>query len=540
MKNYLLTIVSLALSVLGGVLVFCGIRHFDRTRALFEADACIEEIYARTANVEGLIQTLAVDFHRESSKASDASGHFHQLAYPLTNDADFLWAEWLVPDQTDEGTVFRVAYNARRDPTLGREDIGRIRRLEGALENAIRPDKFRIQLQEESGVFLSKRLHLAERDKRGVFAAVRPVYGEDSSKPLGLAVCYFRSVLQPNDASERRVCMQILRVEKRKRELVATLGGRGLRDALLNKPVMRGCERYRIVIREQKSNLMRRAAWSCFGLILGPLFGASMLKRYWQQRAKQYESHCQDLSTEVSERREMQETLQKLLAMREDERRTVASDIHDGFVQEVVSAQMFLEALSSRIDENDSQSVLYLSHLRSSIQQAIEEGRRLVRRTQVLAVDDVGLLAATHRLVAEQREKFGLDVTLRFAEDLPELDILQQRSVYRIIQESLNNVRRHSGANEATVSLYSVDNQFCVDIADQGRGFDITDVAPDSYGIRGMQERVQTMGGQLQLKSDLGEGVLVSLQIPLDRTANSGKSVSADLQSAVDDQNLLR
>ena len=526
------------------VVVFFSIRYFDRAQAIGEATECFQEIHDRTEDIERGVDNLAKQFHAQSAALGEQqqTDLFLKLVYPLTTHADFLGAEWFEPHPTSE-RVFRVAHSALRpNPRDGvsnrkahapKDEIGRVRQLEGALENAIDFDVFQRHLPRQYGVFLSKRMHLLERDRAGVLAAVRPVYTKDE-RLVGLAVGYVRSMLRPNKEHHRNVFLQVYRMEKGQREVVVSLGERGLRTPLLSETVDRGCEQYQFVVRELETRYYRAAKLSLFGLLLGPLCAFSMLKRYWQQRAAKYETHCQDLNMEVSERREMQETLQKLLEMRENERRTVSSDIHDGFVQEVVSAQMFLEALATRIDDNDAQSVAYLKHLQDSIQQAIAEGRRLVRRTQVLAVDEMGLMPATHRMVAAHREKFGLDVTLRFAEDLPQLDIQHQRTVYRIIQESLNNVRRHSGVNEAIVSLYTSDDQFCVDVADQGRGFDSDLVGPDSFGIRGMRERIQTCGGQLELKSAIGEGTLLSLRLPLNSEPQEPSDELASNESAME------
>jgi two-component system sensor histidine kinase DegS len=213
----------------------------------------------------------------------------------------------------------------------------------------------------------------------------------------------------------------------------------------------------------------------------------------------------------------MQRTLQSLLTLRDYERRTVSSDIHDGFVQEVISASMFLEALSPRIDEDDKIAQQQLRNLEHSIKQAIAEGRRLVNRNQMLEVDEIGLLPAIQRLVANHNAKFGIVATLRYAEDIPELDVLHQRCVYRVVQEALTNVRRHSGSLEAIVSLYTDGSSLCVDISDQGRGFDSQSVLDESFGLRGMMERVQSLGGELAVRTAIGEGTLVSARLPLER-----------------------
>ena len=164
----------------------------------------------------------------------------------------------------------------------------------------------------------------------------------------------------------------------------------------------------------------------------------------------------------------------------------------------------------------------------------------MVNRNQILAVDELGFLPALHRLIANLREKFQQHVTLRFSDALPDLDILQQRCVYRVIQEALTNVRRHSGASEAVVSLYAQGDQFCVDVADSGHGFDVSTIQPSSsYGIQSMSQRVEALGGQVSVISELGEGTQVSLHFPLSLPSPSCEAENSDVMGGVPVQQSL-
>lgn len=318
--------------------------------------------------------------------------------------------------------------------------------------------------------------------------------------------------------------------------LLARAGGRG-KGPVLDRITTRGPERYRFLMKERESQVVKRSAISLFGFFLWPIVMFAFGHVHWKQEARRFRSQCFDLNNEVNERREMQRTLQSLLALRERERKTVSSDIHDGFVQEVVSAQMFLESLSARVNAADKKTQTLLMNLQQTIEQAIVEGRRLVNRNQLLAVDELGFLPALHGLLADLREKFDQRVTLHHADDVPDLDILQQRCVYRIIQEALTNVRRHSGVKEAVVSMYLQGNDLCVDISDDGKGFDMKMLRPDSYGIQSMSQRVEALGGNVRIYSELGEGTLVSAQLPLSFfVSNANGPDFVDGSSAIGDE----
>lgn len=518
MKNVFIAILAVFVSVAGVLGVYVIQRQVDRHRSTAEARETYKEILQRVDQVGTLVQGFATEFGASSKQDADLNA----AAFPLAADPDFLWAEWLSRVTNPQGVT---QYVVRKVSRTGNQDfVGRKRQLTGAIENATNPAVFK-NAGDMKRVFLSNPLSLRENDEHDVFAAVHPLYDEEYNV-TGLAVAYFSSVLQPLK-NESTVSMEIHRLGRGdgEDEVVVRAGGLGRVGPLLSIVTERGPERYRFIMKERNSQAVRRAKMALFGLLLWPIAVFAAGSRYWKKEARRFRSQCFDLNNEISERQEMQETLQSLLALREQERKTVSSDIHDGFVQEVVSARMFLEALSSRIDVSDQQAQRHLSQLKQTIQQAISEGRRLVNRNQVLAVDELGFLPALHRLIASQQEKFDLTVTLRYADQLPELDVLQQRCIYRVIQEALTNVRRHSEAKEASVSILLQDDQVCAKISDHGKGFDLDAIRRSSYGIQSMTQRVEVLGGELSIASELGGGTQVSAWLPISYTPPYNKFV---------------
>jgi len=130
-------------------------------------------------------------------------------------------------------------------------------------------------------------------------------------------------------------------------------------------------------------------------------------------------------------------------------------------------------------------------------------------------LDDIGLVAAIKRLVETFRARLGLTVTVDFG-DLDDHDRLPRETetvIYRIAQESLTNVARHSGVQTAVVEVTVVGDNVTVEVRDDGSGFDAS-LAIGSLGLTGMHERAALVGGTLHIVSSPGAGTTVRLETP--------------------------
>jgi signal transduction histidine kinase len=220
------------------------------------------------------------------------------------------------------------------------------------------------------------------------------------------------------------------------------------------------------------------------------------------------------LTREITQRAEMHRLMQKLLEFREQERELVAHEIHDGFVQDVVGAQMFVEGLAARMTKNRScpDELQVASQL---LTKAIEEGRRLISDLRPVVVDELGLVEAVKTLLREQEQRFGSSVSFRHSANLRPMPTLLERALYRIIQESLTNVKRHSGVQEATVTLIQEDDAVALEVKDGGCGFDPLLVPDDRFGLVGIQERARLLQGKAEIRSAPGQGTCVTVELPL-------------------------
>jgi two-component system sensor histidine kinase UhpB len=204
--------------------------------------------------------------------------------------------------------------------------------------------------------------------------------------------------------------------------------------------------------------------------------------------------------------RERRDSGRRALAAQEQERQRVARELHDEVGQVLTGVMLELEQAARGGGEAE------LVTAREAVRHALEEVRRIARELRPEVLDDLGLQSALRSLCTVAAAHDGLRVERRLElgdEALtPEVELV----VYRIAQESLTNVLRHSGASEV-VALGSVDGGLRLVVRDDGRGLP-ADVAA-AGGITGMRERALLVGGQLSVSTVDGGGTEVRLDVPL-------------------------
>lgn len=222
-----------------------------------------------------------------------------------------------------------------------------------------------------------------------------------------------------------------------------------------------------------------------------------------------------------------QQCLRRLLDLNERERRLVAYDIHDGFMQEVVSAQLGIDAMLEGLARTDPDSVPPLLRVRAFVRKAIGEARRVVSELRPATTDDGSLVEAIQFLADDAEASGALDVKFGYPEDLPRLSPLLERSLVRIVQESLTNVKRHAQTRQAEVRLSQIGEQVRLEIEDHGVGFDPLSVPPGRYGLEGIRERARLFAGQTTVRSHPGGGTLISVVVPIERPEQESQRAPA-------------
>jgi len=218
-----------------------------------------------------------------------------------------------------------------------------------------------------------------------------------------------------------------------------------------------------------------------------------------------------DLTEEEHRAREQQAYAAHLLTVVEDERRTLAQDLHDDPVQTLIYLVRMLELLSDdpRLPPDLAPLVLRDGELASEVVDAL---RTVIHGLRPPVLDDLGAVAALRQLVAEVRSRHGTVIRLQVSGDQVRLSDQCELTVYRVAQEALSNVVRHAQATQTRVDLH-FGEQVVLTITDDGCGIPASGVisagSGGGLGLIGMRERVNLIGGSLEVRPHTPHGTLV-------------------------------
>jgi two-component system, NarL family, sensor histidine kinase DegS len=199
----------------------------------------------------------------------------------------------------------------------------------------------------------------------------------------------------------------------------------------------------------------------------------------------------------------------------EEERRRIARDLHDGPAQQLTNISMRLDVLKRMMKMNPDMAENEITKINSRIVATVNDIRRLIYDLRPIAIDEIGLIPAMQILCKKCQEDWGISVSVINEELLTEVLIApaKQVSLYRLTQEILNNIKKHAQANHVTVTLSQTNDRFLITIQDDGKGFDPTHIPAGHYGLVGMKERAEYLGGALKITSVIGQGSTFFIQV---------------------------
>ncbi|MCA9927644.1 MAG: sensor histidine kinase [Anaerolineales bacterium] len=209
---------------------------------------------------------------------------------------------------------------------------------------------------------------------------------------------------------------------------------------------------------------------------------------------------------------ELRQSRRRIVTAREDERRRLRRDLHDGLGPQLASQTLGLEAIDQLMDNNPDKARDLLASLQTQAQEAILDVRRLVYALRPPALDDLGLVSALQQS-ADRLETEQLCFTFDVPHPLPDLPAAVETAVYRITQEAMTNVVRHAQAAHCTVRLTCAENDLIVTVADDGRGLPPTHHA--GVGLNSMRDRAEELNGSCMIQSLPDGGTQVQAKLPL-------------------------
>jgi two-component system sensor histidine kinase UhpB len=209
---------------------------------------------------------------------------------------------------------------------------------------------------------------------------------------------------------------------------------------------------------------------------------------------------------------ERREATGRVLAAQEAERLRIAQELHDQVGQELTAVLLVLSRLQNRVADSLRSDVV---EIQEEVRASLEDVRRIAVELRPEALDDLGLVSALAVLGQRFAERSALEVVENIAPDIPTLSGDTELVVYRVAQEALTNVARHSGSQHAEVNLGPANGRLVLTVSDRGRGL-AADHAPGA-GMRGMRERAALIGATLRVSRGPGpNGCQVRLEVPLE------------------------
>ncbi|MBA7626495.1 hypothetical protein ES703_33946 [subsurface metagenome] len=226
---------------------------------------------------------------------------------------------------------------------------------------------------------------------------------------------------------------------------------------------------------------------------------------------------------DITERKGAEENLrhhlQEITRAQEEERKRIARELHDDTAQVLGSLSRQLDNFVRKKHSLAPNEVLFLKDLQAQLNRGMQSVHRFVQDLRPSLLDDLGLIPALRSLMKDLQEYDGIGASLKViggeGRFLPEFESL----LFRIVQEALNNIRRHAQASEAKVVIDFAGDKVKVTISDNGQGFELgggVDNLPRSgkLGLAGMRERARLLGGTLEVKSTPGKGTTLIVEVP--------------------------
>lgn len=203
--------------------------------------------------------------------------------------------------------------------------------------------------------------------------------------------------------------------------------------------------------------------------------------------------------------------------VREEERMHIAREIHDELGQLLTVLKMDVSWLNKKLSPDPGPVKEKITDLLLLIDTTVKTVRRIASELRPSLLDDLGLVAAMEWHFEEFQKRSGIEGTATLPEEEIPLPDALKIGLFRIFQESLTNVARHSGAKNVAVSLHKNENQLILIIRDNGIGFDVVQNKKKTLGLIGMRERAEGMGGEYQIDGQSGKGTTVQISVPMDK-----------------------
>lgn len=241
----------------------------------------------------------------------------------------------------------------------------------------------------------------------------------------------------------------------------------------------------------------------------------SVILPYLQDEFRQVNDIIQDT-------KQKQQFNLKIISAQEEERRKISREMHDGPAQMMANILLRSELIERAFTSGDvDKAINELKSIRKMVRTSLYEVRRIIYDLRPMALDDLGLLPTIKKHAMTLEEYHKIEIDLQIMGEKRRLSQDYEVALFRLIQESLQNAVKHSKASKVKVEMKMGREAISIFVADNGIGFDFQEINENSFGLVGMGERVEMLGGTISIQSEKGKGTQIDVKIPY--MTNKGK-----------------
>ncbi len=215
-----------------------------------------------------------------------------------------------------------------------------------------------------------------------------------------------------------------------------------------------------------------------------------------------------------------QSSIVRIIEAQENERQRLARQIHDGPAQSLTNLILQAEICERLFDNDPAQARVELGNLKNSVNATFQKIRGFIMTLRPMMLDDLGLMPTLKQYVQDFEEKSGISTNLTVLGRETRLPAHTEVTIFRVIQELLNNIQAHAHATNAQIALDFQETMVAITVEDDGSGFDVNELQGPAQqrkglGLHTIKERAEMLGGQVQIESRIGRGTRVRLEIPV-------------------------
>lgn len=228
-----------------------------------------------------------------------------------------------------------------------------------------------------------------------------------------------------------------------------------------------------------------------------------------------------DISLQLEDLQQRQVLGLRIIRAQEEERLRLAGDIHDGPAQSMSNVVLKAEICERLMDVDLEKVREELQNLKKLVRGCLQDVRKIIYNLRPMSLDDLGLIPTLQRYITTFQEESGIAVSFKTNGVYSDIDSVISLTIFRVVQEAINNIKKHAQAQNVAINLDFTGNEVKVYVFDDGKGFNVEDMKVkeddinSGFGLASMKERVELLNGRFTINSQPGRGTRLNVAIPL-------------------------